>query len=152
MKKLPTAFIWDIDGVICDSFQEEFIKQFADGDFTMFERNIPNYPANRWATAMVNTLSLEHRIIFVTARDEAYREETIKWLTRELDTKYLCSADLYMRPVGDRRSDDIIKKELFEKFKDSFNILCALDDRHDNCRLWQSLGIPALTNTIPKEE
>ena len=151
MKKLPTAFLWDIDGVICDSFQEEFIKQFADNDFTMFERNIPNYPANRWAVSMINTLSLEHRIIFVTARDESFREETIKWLTSTLDTKYLHSSDLYMRPAGDVRGDDIIKKELFEKFKGQFNILCAIDDRLDNCRLWQSLGIPALTNTIAEE-
>jgi len=151
MKKLPTAFLWDIDGVICDSFQEEFVKQFADGDFSSFERGIPNYQPNRWATAMVNTLSLEHRILFVTARDESFREETIKWLSKHLDDKYLNSGDLYMRPEGDKRSDHIIKRELFEQFKNQFNILAAIDDNWANCRLWISLSIPALTNVVPKE-
>jgi len=152
MRKLPTAFIWDIDGVICDSFQEEFTVQFANGDFSSFERGIPNYPPIRWAIAMVNTLSREHRIVFVTARDESFREETIRWLSKHLDDSRLHSDDLYMRPTGDQRSDHVVKKELFDQFKNHFNILAAIDDNHSNCRLWISLSIPALTNVIPEEE
>ena len=151
MRKKPKAVIVDIDGIVCDSFRKDFITQFERGNYEMFERLIPTYPPNAWAISLVNSLSIDHTILFVTARDSAYREGTIAWLDKHLDTTRIYSSNLYMRPAGDRRPDAEIKEELYSKFKDSYDILLAIDDSLSNCRLWKSKGITALTNTIPEE-
>lgn len=151
MRKYPTAIIMDIDGVLANSYHPDFKEQFAKGDFSVFERGIPNYPAFSWAIALVQALSKDHRILFVTARNEDYRDSTIDWLHRNIPSQTIYGCDLYMRKTGDTREDSEIKRELFAKFSTRYNILFAVDDNWNNCRLWESLGIPALTNKIPKE-
>jgi hypothetical protein len=151
MKSKPNAAIIDIDNVLANSFRKEFIEQFNSGDFSVFEALIPTYSANAWCVKLVNSISKDMEILFVTARDSTFRDATIAWLDDKLDTSKIYSKNLYMRPAGDTGTDSEVKRELYELFKDDYNILFAIDDNLDNCRLWQSLGIPALTNTISEE-
>ena len=149
MKTKQQAWLLDIDGVLCDSIRDEHTEQFKQGDYSVFERNIPNYNCFSWAVSLVSALAESgHKILFVTARDSAYRAETLAWLSKHIASDKIYSQDLYMRSEGDTRDDHVIKRELFEVFKDRYNILAAIDDNLDNCRLWKSLGITALTNTI----
>jgi len=152
MRNKPKACIIDIDGVLCDSFRQDFVQQFEQGDYEMFERLIPTYSSNAWAVSLVNSLSKDHVILFVTARDSAYRDATIAWLDKHLDTSNMHSKNLYMRTEGDRRPDSEIKLELYKQFKCGYDILFAIDDNISNCTLWKSLGITALTNTITEEK
>lgn len=50
---------------------------------------------------------------------------------------------LHMRQTDDKRSDYIIKHEIYnEHIRDKYNILAAFDDRLQVCRLWYELGLP----------
>lgn len=77
-------------------------------------------------------------IILVSGRDETAREETEKWLAKNM----VPYDKLFMRKEGDRRSDDIVKKEIYkEKIEPEYGILGVFDDRPQCVRLWQSLGL-----------
>ena len=56
---------------------------------------------------------------FVTARNEKYREETIKWLQKNI-CHHRVEDGLKMRPIGDRRESFLVKSDLFKKIKKNF--------------------------------
>ena len=51
--------------------------------------------------------------------------------------------ELHMRKLGDYRSDDIVKRELYEaNILNKYTVLACFDDRLRVCRLWYNLGLP----------
>lgn len=81
------------------------------------------------------------RIIFVTGREEKYREKTEKWLK----DRGIPVDELYMRPTEDHREDSIVKEELFDKYiRGRFNIRFVLDDRNRVVAMWRRLGLTVL--------
>jgi predicted kinase len=53
--------------------------------------------------------------------------------------------ELYMRPDGDTRRDDIVKAELFDKHvRRYFNVLGVLDDRDQVVKMWRAMGLTCL--------
>jgi hypothetical protein len=50
---------------------------------------------------------------------------------------------LYLRRDGDFRTDDITKKEIFEKIlTDGFRPQLAFDDRENVVKMWRTIGLP----------
>lgn len=88
-------------------------------------------------------------IILVSGREELYRQQTEDWLYNnriDYDT-------LYMRQSGDRRKDDVVKKEIYEnQIRGKYNILFVLDDRPRVCRMWYQLGLTVLKIGDPDAE
>lgn len=81
-------------------------------------------------------------VIFMSGRDEVCRGETTRWLNKHV---HLGWHRLYMRPEGDTRRDDIVKRELFDAhIRGKYNVKFILDDRNQVVRMWRSLGIPTL--------
>jgi len=88
-------------------------------------------------------------VIFMSGRDDSCYDDTLEWLkTNFMDNEIekLSGKDynykLVMRKTGDNRSDDITKKELYEKFvKPFFNVKCVFDDRNKVVDMWRSLGL-----------
>jgi hypothetical protein len=80
--------------------------------------------------------------IVMSGRDEGRaRECTLNWLVE----KFGMSPDrLYMRAAGDTRSDNIVKRELYEaNIKGKFFVDFVVDDRDQVVRLWRDdLGLP----------
>lgn len=79
-------------------------------------------------------------IILMSGRnsDKGGREATENWLS-DNGVNY---DELHMRKESDRRSDTIIKKEMYEEhIKGKYNVLFCLDDRPSVIRLWESLGL-----------
>lgn len=141
---MKTAYIWDIDGVLANSeLRDQFQDEVARGDFSWFQARLPSFACMPWAVQMVQALSHYHTIIFLTARDERYRLLTVGWIERNVGIK---NYKLIMRhKAGD---DTTIKKELYhDKIEGKYNVLAAIDDKHDICTMWRSLGITALCNT-----
>lgn len=52
--------------------------------------------------------------------------------------------ELLMRPKKDNRKDSVIKKELFDKIKDKYNIQYVFDDRDQVVEMWRELGLTCL--------
>lgn len=91
--------------------------------------------------------SVELPIIFMSGREEKFRDQTIKWLESADERPDMGGMNymLYMRPTGDLRKDSVIKAELFQRhIRYNFNILFVLDDRNQVVDLWRSIGLTCL--------
>ena len=88
-------------------------------------------------------------IIFTSARNERHRDVTIKQLVHGCGismavTRYSNKGNrLYLRKDGDFRTDDVTKREIFDKIlTDGFVPRIALDDRDQVVSMWRSIGLP----------
>ncbi|MDE3722385.1 hypothetical protein PWG71_13400 [Nocardiopsis sp. N85] len=62
-----------------------------------------------------------------------------------LDAHVGMRGDLHTRRKGDFRSDDTVKRELYEKHvRDRTGVLCVLDDRDKVVRMCRELGLTVL--------
>ena len=90
---------------------------------------------------LLSSLSEKFQIIFLSGRQDTKqcREDTEKWLKDNLG---LSEVTLIMRSEGDFRPDDVVKKELYQKYiKDRYNVVCVFDDRDKVVRMWRNLGL-----------
>lgn len=46
-----------------------------------------------------------------------------------------------MKPAGNTEKDSIIKRRMFDKIKDEYNILGVFDDRDQVVAMWRYLGL-----------
>lgn len=112
------AFSFDLDGTLAhhvDRSPYDFTKYHTDEvdealrDLTMTLGNI-GYP-----------------VIILTGRGEEYRAECEAWLA----ANYVYHTDMFMRPAGDMRRDDIIKSEMVDKYiSNVYDIRIHFDDRN----------------------
>lgn len=124
----PKAVIFDVDGTLArmdgrgpfeweevgnDLPQEEIILLLR-----MFERE-------RWC------------ILIFSGRDSVCREQTEQWLYRHA----IPYDELLMRPQGDNRKDAEVKREFYDSLKQRYDMVYAVDDRPQVCRLWHELGL-----------
>lgn len=78
-------------------------------------------------------------IIIVSGRKN--RESTEKWL-KIYDIPY---DFIYTREQNDNRPDEIIKREIYEKYiEPNYNVLFVLDDRDKVVKMWRDLGLTCL--------
>lgn len=83
----------------------------------------------------------EDAIFIMSGRDAVCRPQTTEWLNRH----NISFDDLFMRPEGDNRKDNIVKRELFEQnVAGRANVRYVLDDRVQVVREWRSLGLVCL--------
>lgn len=90
---------------------------------------------------LLSSLSEKFQIIFLSGRQDTKqcREDTEKWLKGNLG---LSEVTLIMRSEGDFRPDDVVKKELYQKYiKDRYNVVCVFDDRDKVVKMWRNLGL-----------
>lgn len=90
---------------------------------------------------LLSSLSEKFQIIFLSGRQDTKqcRDDTEKWLKDNLG---LSEVTLIMRSEGDFRPDDVVKKELYQKYiKDRYNVVCVFDDRDKVVRMWRNLGL-----------
>ena len=151
--------ICDIDGTIMnvkDRLAQAF-KEKRDGDKrmnwdvfldpeVMLKHDRPNWDVVFIIKKLMETGST---IIFTSARNERHRDVTIKQLVHGCNismavTRYSNKGNrLYLRRDGDFRTDDITKKEIFEKIlTDGFRPQLAFDDRENVVKMWRTIGLP----------
>ena len=82
-------------------------------------------------------LSKTHNIVLVSGRPEDYKKQTIDWLNK-YEIPY---ETLIMRRKGDTRNDDIIKKEIFDKYFLKENVDLVIDDRPRVIAMWREQGL-----------
>lgn len=131
------AVICDLDGTLALFEGNPYNRDFS--------KDTPNFPVIHIINQYLKT---KDRIIFVSGRDDLYREQTIQWLMEHLDFPKKDSDDyieLYMRKHGDVRKDSIVKEEIFhEHIEGKYNIRFILDDRNQMVEMWRDLGLPCL--------
>ena len=126
--KLPNALLCDIDGTLA-LFDRKAVSAYS--------RDFTKDTLNRAVSLLLHRANMT--VLLLTGRQEKDREQTEFWLKMH-DVPY---EHLYMRQTDDKRSDYIVKRELYDKYiKDNYNILMVFDDRLQVCRLWYELGLP----------
>lgn len=82
-------------------------------------------------------------VILLSGRDEKYRDVTEYWLRAHCIMGYRRA--LYLRPAGDNRADEIVKREMYEQhIKPHYEVMAVLDDRSKVVAMWRELGLTCL--------
>lgn len=154
------AIIVDIDGCLADSeISHMFEKEIASGKWEWFSNRLDTFEPFSWAKPFIQ--SLIHSpcgldIIFLTARQVDYMQQTIRWLNKHLNVD---ASDqkvfMFMRPMGDKSGSAELKKNIYNSsIKKKWDVLFAIDDRPNIIEMWKSLGVPSMLvfNTESKIE
>lgn len=125
---LPSAILADIDGTIAK------MNGRSPYDWTRVGEDSP-------VQAVIDAISAAYhigdKIIVMSGRDGSCFDATRMWLEQ-----YITYDELYMRPEGDTRRDDIVKYELFNTHvRNRFNVKYVLDDRQQVVDMWRKLGL-----------
>lgn len=133
-ESLPRAIIVDNDGTI------SFLNGRSPYDASTCDNDLPNM----FVINLVKRYYKDgYKIIFVSGRQEKYREPTVRFYDKYLPE--LKDYSLLMRKNSDFRSDDIIKKEIFfSEIDDNYNVELVLDDRLRVCKMWHEIGLNLL--------
>lgn len=128
---LPVTWLVDIDGTLA------LMGDRHPFDWSTVGYDKPNIPV----LDLVSDLhGLNYRIVVVSGRDSVCRVETEDWLSL-----YGIHHDgLHMRAAGDNRSDEIVKRELFEEIAKTHCVVGVLDDRDKVVKMWRALGLLCL--------
>ena len=80
----------------------------------------------------------DETIIVVSGREDSCKEITKKWL----DDNEIYWNEIHMRKTGDKRSDNIVKEEIFwNEIEPKYNVIAVFDDRDSVVKMWRSLGL-----------
>jgi predicted kinase len=122
------AIMVDLDGTLC-----LFTGNPYDRDFTADTVNAAV------AGCVIAMRDEGYEIILMSGRDGKFRDQTEQWLA----DNGIPYHQLFMRNEGDKRKDNIVKRELYDTFVAPFyNVLFVLDDRPQVCRMWRAeLGL-----------
>lgn len=78
------------------------------------------------------------KIFYLSGRSTEFAEQTSQWLT----DNGCPDGDIIMRREGDKRTDYIVKKELYEEYiKGKYNVDFVIDDRKQVKRMWVEQGL-----------
>lgn len=146
---LPKAIICDLDGTLA---LIEGRNPYDASECDVVDR--PNIPVVETVKAFYDK---GYKIIFMSGRDEKYREPTIRFIEKyvkvkdkshhnaHLDIKpeINIAYELHMRPQDDMRKDSIIKRELYDAHvAGKYRVLFVMDDRNQVVDLWRrELGL-----------
>lgn len=131
----------DLDGTLCDiTHRLPFVKGEGKKDWKGFFAGISKDELRVDTLEKLWSYVKEgYEIVFVSARPDDHKEETLEWLRLKLAD--LPWTTLIMRRAGDRRPDTEVKKQiLYTYFKDS-NIHAVIDDRPCVIEMWRKEGL-----------
>lgn len=128
----PKAIIVDIDGTLAK------MNNRSPYDYSKVDTDILNKPIYD----LVDLYRMTGReVLIVSGRDGSCRKITEKWLT----DNYVFYTEFFMREVGNREKDDIIKNRIFnEHIRNNYNVEIVIDDRDRCIRMWRNLGLTCL--------
>lgn len=129
----PSGVLVDVDGTLA----------LAQGRSPYDESTVSEDLPNTAIIAVVQALHRDgHHIIVLSGRTESARADTLAWLERHLPVPIDA---LYLRAVGDRRKDVVVKHEIYRRrIKNHYRLLCVLEDRNQVVDLWRSLDLTCL--------
>lgn len=172
MNNNPKYIIIDIDNCISDDKwrMQSVNHTVADLDERYYTYNIAcgqDKPCYENIAVLSLLVEMGAHPVFITARPEMVRAETIAWLAQHLPFGFDSIGDLMMRPHGDKRPSPELKPALLQEWIDNnfadhsqkipsvhFNkewILCIFDDRLDVLQAYVLQGYRAQHMFVHKD-
>lgn len=103
--------------------------------------NVLDDEINKPIKDIVFILSSKFDILIVSGREDKCIEDTMLWL----DINEIPYINVFLRKTDDRRTDSIVKEEIYNKhIKPFYNIKYVLDDRQQTVDLWRRLKLCCL--------
>lgn len=131
---LPRAIICDLDGTLA------LLNDRSPYDAAKCDQDLLNEPV---ADIVRRYHAGGHRIIFLSGREDKFREPTVRFLEKYLGTDF--RYELLMRKSGDMRKDAIIKEEILRAaILPHYHVDFCLDDRNQVVDMWRGLGLTCL--------
>jgi len=132
---LPHAILVDIDGTLAH------MQGRSPYDPTLYHTDTLDDVIADIADAYTLMKEPYVSVVIMSGRDGGYRVETEEWLA----ANFVNYDELYMRPEGDKRKDDVVKNELFEEhIAGKYNVDFILDDRNRVVDMWRAKGLKVL--------
>lgn len=146
------AIICDIDGVLLDTEHifEQIEKAGLSGSekWDYFNRHANDYDVeiDPRVVEMLDVLSKDFQIIFMTARSEEIWKQTRAKIAQAIGlySSSIFNFDLAMRGQNDKRTSAEVKADLLKKAQRFFDIVFAIDDDSENCEMFAQNGILTL--------
>jgi FMN phosphatase YigB (HAD superfamily) len=129
------AFLFDMDGTLVNTDHRVHHLEKTPKDWDAWHGLAHLDTPHAGVAAIANALALENfRIIICTGREARLRRQTEDWLRLHAITYHR----IFMRADGDRRDDDVVKREmLFDIREDGFEVLGVFEDRARVVRMWR---------------
>lgn len=130
------AILCDLDGTLalCHEGRDIYDATTCDLDHL----NIP-------VAEIVKAFWYTCEVVFVSGRQEKFREPTEKFIQEHLPQFKNKSYKLLMRKTGDVRPDEIVKKEIYDgEIAPNYDVFFVLDDRNKVVKMWRELGLTCL--------
>ncbi|WP_199485389.1 phosphatase domain-containing protein [Actinomadura craniellae] len=131
----PTGevFLVDIDGTVA------LMDDRSPFEWHRVGEDAPNVPV----VSVVRALAAAgHRIIYMSGRSEECRAATGVWIAQHIGVP---GEALYMRRARDNRPDEVVKRELYERWVAPVHeVTAVLDDRAKVVAMWRALGLTVL--------
>lgn len=136
------SIIVDLDGTLCDIEHRVHHVQQSSKNWSAFHNGLVDDKINPWCEKLIRAMAdHEYQIILLTGRGEEFRDQTLDWLKRH----HIAFEHLFMRPKADRRSDYVIKREIYEtRIRDYYDVLFVVEDRASVVKMWREIGLVAL--------
>lgn len=155
MKK---AIICDIDGCVLDTdwIWEEIEKQKLDGlkKWEFFNKNSCDLEKSEPQDLLIKLIngdmfSMQHELIFSTARSEIIRKET-----REILEKMFAGRDfiLLMRPEDCLLPSWQVKEQHLNEILKNYEVTSAIDNEEPNCEMYRRHKINCLEWNIEEQK
>jgi uncharacterized HAD superfamily protein len=138
----PKAIIIDLDGTLTNVDHRIFHVKANPKNWEGFHGLMNKDIINQWClNILINFQEKGYKILFLTGREEHYREKTLNWLKDH----NISFETLWMRKTKDPRPDEVFKKEIYETFiKDQFDVEFILEDRLKVVKMWREIGLTCL--------
>ncbi|MCA1839880.1 MAG: hypothetical protein LC723_06065 [Actinobacteria bacterium] len=151
-KPKKSAIIVDMDGTLVDvSSIRHYVREALQPDGSYSKKNFDDFhKASILCPAIWTTIDKvnwywtnRYDVLIVTARSRTYDKTTKDWLY-----KYAVPySELFMRDVGDQRSDRDVKADILAQIQEKWVVIHAIDDNPSVVSLWQDHGID--TTVVP---
>lgn len=131
----------DLDGTLCDIEHRLKYAKGEEKDWGKFFSGLSEDVLRGTTLAILEEYrAAGHKIIFVSARPENYREATELWLRKNLPADFQWET-LIMRKANDKREDSIVKQQVLDTYFKSYPVAMVIDDRPRVIAMWRKNGL-----------
>ena len=136
-------FCFDIDGTVANcEWRQHHLRQ-KPRDWKSFKDGTHHDSTHDDIIWLLKLFANEgHTILFVTARSESERADTVWWfnnVAKITDQQY---DQLYMRADNDHRDDSIVKQEILQRIRSEWGEpFMVFEDRARVVQMWRDNGI-----------
>lgn len=140
------AVIVDMDGTLASSEWRVHHLHGRRKDWEAFFAAMHRDAPVPWVVELLRADHGDAARLIVTGRPGDRREVCEQWLAQH----GIPYDELHMRPAGDRRPDDVVKRELHERdIAPRFDVSFVVDDRPGVVQMWRGLGLHVIAAVDP---